>query len=194
MKIYVASSWRNPWQPGVVQLLREEGHEVYDFRAPVAGDAGFSWREIDPLWQQWTPEQYRKNLRHPAAERGFRYDMDALEGCDACVLVQPCGTSAHLELGWAVGAGKRTAVLFPFGVPARPGTLGHSMSSSIACSPCGDIEGCWMPGKLKRVEPELMPKMTSGGILIGVLELQNWLLGLEMSASKPVAHDVASDG
>jgi hypothetical protein len=27
------------------------------------------------------------------------------------VLVQPCGASAHLEFGWAVGAGKRTAVL-----------------------------------------------------------------------------------
>ena len=30
---------------------------------------------------------------------------------DTFVLVLPCGKSAHLELGWAVGAGKRTAIL-----------------------------------------------------------------------------------
>jgi len=27
------------------------------------------------------------------------------------VLVLPCGRSAHLELGWAAGQGKRTAIL-----------------------------------------------------------------------------------
>lgn len=29
MKIYVASSWRNLAQPGVVTMLRKTGHEVY---------------------------------------------------------------------------------------------------------------------------------------------------------------------
>jgi hypothetical protein len=37
--------------------------------------------------------------------------MAAMEKADAFVLVLPCGRSAHLELGWAVGAGKRTAIL-----------------------------------------------------------------------------------
>jgi hypothetical protein len=50
-------------------------------------------------------------LQHPIAEQGFRYDMDALEWCDTCVMLMPCGRSASLELGWAVGAGKKTAVL-----------------------------------------------------------------------------------
>lgn len=31
MKIYVASSWRNPSQQTVVQALRGAGHDVYDF-------------------------------------------------------------------------------------------------------------------------------------------------------------------
>ena len=31
-KIYVASSWRNQYFPDVVKILREYGHEVYDFR------------------------------------------------------------------------------------------------------------------------------------------------------------------
>lgn len=32
-----------------------------------------------------------------------------------CVMLQPCGRSAALELGWAIGAGKRTAVLMTDG-------------------------------------------------------------------------------
>ena len=32
MRIYVASSWRNPTQPVMVTTLRDAGHEVYDFR------------------------------------------------------------------------------------------------------------------------------------------------------------------
>ena len=34
-RIYVASSWRNALQPGVVTKLRRDGHEVYDFREPA---------------------------------------------------------------------------------------------------------------------------------------------------------------
>nr|DAI36486.1 MAG TPA: Nucleoside deoxyribosyltransferase [Caudoviricetes sp.] len=45
-KIYVASSWRNQHQPQVVSFLREQGHEVYDFRHP-AGKTGFQWSQIE---------------------------------------------------------------------------------------------------------------------------------------------------
>lgn len=45
-KVYVASSWRNQHQPQVVSFLREQGHEVYDFRHP-AGKTGFQWSQID---------------------------------------------------------------------------------------------------------------------------------------------------
>lgn len=111
MKIYVASSWRNQKQPEVVKALREAGHEVYDFRNPEPGNHGFQWSEIDPNWQQWSPEQFREALHHSVAEKGFILDFDALRDCDAAVLVMPCGRSAHLELGFAVGAGKPTAIL-----------------------------------------------------------------------------------
>lgn len=86
MRIYVASSWRNAFQPSVVDALRADGHDVYDFRhPPTDGDGadGFSWREVDPTWQDW------------------------------CVYVMPCGVSASLEVGWACGAGKRTFVYVP---------------------------------------------------------------------------------
>ena len=112
MKIYVASSWRNEaLQQMMVKLLRLDGHEVYDFRNPEPGNDGFAWSEIDREWLKWSPEQFRKALDHPVAAAGFKLDMDALKACDACVLVLPCGRSAHLELGYAVGAGKKTIVL-----------------------------------------------------------------------------------
>lgn len=110
-KVYVASSWRNPFQQDVVQVLVDGGHEVYDFRNPRPGDHGFAWSEIEPDWKEWDAERFRIALEHPIAQAGFASDFDALKGCDVCILVLPCGRSAHLELGWAIGHGKRTAIL-----------------------------------------------------------------------------------
>ena len=123
LRIYVASSWRNPTQPEVVEVLREDGHEVYDFRQPTEGNHGFSWHEIDPTIPRGpadlvlSPSDIRTMLWHPAAEAGFGLDMGALEWCEVCVLVLPCGRSAHLEAGWAAGAGKHVVALLAEGEP-----------------------------------------------------------------------------
>lgn len=117
VKIYVASSWRNPRQPEVVEVLRAAGHEVYDFRNPAPGNNGFHWREIDLAWQTWTPARFRRALLHPLVIDGFSRDKDALDWADAVVLVMPCGRSAHLELGYARGKGKMTAILLSDGEP-----------------------------------------------------------------------------
>lgn len=117
MKVYVASSWRNQQFDSVVTALEAAGHEVYNFKQPAPGQRGFHWSEIDPNWKEWSPGQFRAALHHPIAVDGFENDMDALEECDACVLVMPCGRSAHLELGWACGAGKRTILLLADGEP-----------------------------------------------------------------------------
>jgi hypothetical protein len=68
-KIYVASSWRNEYYPGVVDSLRKAGYYVYDFRNPPSGDPGFKWGNVDPNYMDWRPEEYRDNLSHPMAER-----------------------------------------------------------------------------------------------------------------------------
>lgn len=111
MKLYVASSWRNNQQPSVVERLRLEGHEVYDFKNPFPGNNGFSWSEIDPKWKDWTPANYREQLDHPIAVAGFKSDWDAMVRADAGVLVMPCGRSAHIEAGYFVGAGKPLIIL-----------------------------------------------------------------------------------
>ena len=112
-RIYVASSWRNKYYPEVVKCLREAGHEVYDFRNPPHGGAGFHWTDIDPDAPNWTYAQYAEGLHHPLAERQFQADIDALTWADTCVLVLPCGRSAHTEAGWMAGAGKRVLAYIP---------------------------------------------------------------------------------
>jgi nucleoside 2-deoxyribosyltransferase len=115
MKIYVASSWRCERQPEVVAALRAAGHEVYDFKNPAPGQPGFGWKQVTPEPPPWSAEKTIEVLTHPVADRGFEFDMNALRWCDACVMVQPCGRSAALELGWACGAGKLTVALLADG-------------------------------------------------------------------------------
>lgn len=110
-RIYVASSWRNPYQPEVVSTLRSVGHYVYDFRNPSSGGHGFHWSDIDPEWQTWTADKYRTALDHPIAVAGFKSDWDAMRWADTCVLVLPSGRSAHIEAGCMVGWGKNVYVL-----------------------------------------------------------------------------------
>lgn len=112
-RVYVASSWRNPYQPEVVARLREAGHEVYDFRDPKDNPGGFHWADVDERWREWTAREYIGHLGHPVAEKGFQADFRAMEWADACVLVLPCGRSAHTEAGWFAGKGVKTIVYIP---------------------------------------------------------------------------------
>lgn len=126
--IYVASSWRNEFQPDVVRFLRSLGHAVYDFRNPRSGGAafdnapenGFAWRQIGLDHATCTPAEYREILTtHPTAEQGFAADFAAMRWADTCVLVLPCGRSAHLEAGWFAGrGGKQLHILLQ---PTREG-------------------------------------------------------------------------
>ena len=133
MKIYVASSWRNEArQQYVVRALREKGHEVYDFRNPEPGDYGFSWRQVAEPDELVNPSKFREVLSRERCQDGFNKDMTALCEADATVLVLPCGRSAHLELGYAVGDGKHTIVLLDD--PISEPELMYLMCSAICVS------------------------------------------------------------
>lgn len=133
--VYVASSWRNPMQTGVCAALRSAGIPHYDFKNPEGG-TGFAWTQVKPPsfvtapaltihgdrievttavrakgsdWEQ--VDEYLSMIQHPRAIEGYVADFSAMQRADTLVMVLPCGKSAHLELGWATGAGKRTAIL-----------------------------------------------------------------------------------
>jgi hypothetical protein len=113
--IYVASSWRNDIYPTVVETLRAHSHSVYDFRQPNGHACGFNFRNAgldgDPSTGDLAAASYLDALDHPAAIHTFGSHFEAMLSADTVVLVLPCGRSAHTELGWAVGAHKRTAIL-----------------------------------------------------------------------------------
>lgn len=134
MKIYVASSWRNSLQPDVVATLRQDGHEVYDFRNPPnSHQGGFHWSEIDAQWRDWDTSAFLKGLAHPIAKDGFQSDWQAMQAADLCVLVTPCGRSAHLEGGYFAGApGKRLIIYLTH--PQEPELMykmAHFISSDL---------------------------------------------------------------
>lgn len=130
MKIYVASSWRNLSQPYIVMRLRSAGHEVYDFRNPRDGEHSFHWSEIDPQWQSWELDAFRSALQHPAARSGFASNFAAMEWADTCVLVLPCGRSAHLEAGWFIGQGKPVFILMTINQEPE---LMYNMATVVTC-------------------------------------------------------------
>jgi len=136
MKIYVASSWRNAIQPAVVIALREAGHDVYDFRNPRPGDTGFRWSDIDPAWKAWSPPLFIEALKHPIAINGFSSDKMAMLRADVCVLVMPCGRSAHLEAGYFTGAGKPLHILLSDGEPE----LMYRMADELHCTIASVVE------------------------------------------------------
>ncbi len=129
--IYVASSWRNEFYPEVVKALKSAGHEVYDFRNPPSGDAGFKWSNISSDYMQWSPAEYRIQLHHPKAERQFTNDIEAMASCDVCVLVLPCGRSAHTEAGWFAGQGKKVLLYIP---ERQEPELMYKLFDAICCT------------------------------------------------------------
>ena len=147
MNIYVASSWRNCIQPFIVRELRDAGLDVYDFKNPSIANTGFHWSDIDTEWKTWSPQKFIKSLDHPIANRGFSSDWNAMSFADACVLVMPCGRSAHLEAGYFVGVGKPLIILVTDGEPELMYKMAtHVCSSVVGVIACLQLER----GKIKK--------------------------------------------
>lgn len=120
MRLYVASSWRNVRYPGVVSLLRNAGHTVYDFRNPGPGQTGFQWEQVGATTKPVLPLEHHQLIKRDGSQKAYWRDYAGLATADACVLVLPSGKSAHLEAGWAAGAGKPLAVYLEDGVLQEP--------------------------------------------------------------------------
>ena len=118
-KIYVASSWKNTAQPKVVEELRNRGHEVYDFRRPKNRDDHNVWLAVcDRLhlltaytFNALTPWDFDRMLSDWVAKERFEEHRQAMSDADTCILLLPCGRSAHCEAGWMAGQGKRVIVV-----------------------------------------------------------------------------------
>ncbi len=99
-----------------------------DAGAGVDPGSVFGWKEV--LDDAPTPHEFVEALRHPRAVDGFAADWCAVKWADCTVLVLPCGRSAHLEAGFAVGAGKPLAVLLDPDMSPEP-ELMYKMAALI---------------------------------------------------------------
>ncbi len=70
-------------------------------------------------------------LRNAGPEKQFANDIEAMTSCDACVLLLPCGRSAHTEAGWFAGKGKPVYVLIP---ERQEPELMYKLFNGICCS------------------------------------------------------------
>jgi len=111
--------------------LRAEGYDVNDFRNPPSGDKGFKWENVDLNYMNWTPQEYRDQLNCTLAKRQFGNDIEAMKSCDTCILVLPCGRSAHTEAGWFAGTGKKVIAYIP---TKQEPELMYKLFSGIACT------------------------------------------------------------
>lgn len=110
LRIYLASSWKNPFQEDILKRLRAKGFDVYDFKNPEPGDLGFSWKDLDAEPRPWTLDKSREVLSHTIAYDAFKLDYSALRDAEAVVLLLPCGNDAHMEAAWAAARGINVAV------------------------------------------------------------------------------------
>ena len=110
MKIYLATSWKNNVTAIIVgNLLKSYGHNVYIFCDPTepAAQISLKLRKDDrtKLWDSWNA------LKTHEVQEIFASDFKHLEECDLVLLMTPSGKSAHMEAGYAVGAGKALVIL-----------------------------------------------------------------------------------
>lgn len=105
--IYLIGSLRNPEIPVITKRFRDEGLEIF-------ADWYAAGPEADDYWRDYEKSQgftYIEALSRPAAKNVYAFDRRHLEASDVVVLVLPAGKSGHLELGWALGRGKRGYIL-----------------------------------------------------------------------------------
>ena len=118
-RIYIASSWKNGVQPVLVSELRKRGHKVYDFRHPAGRNDKNVWEAVTlalGLFRKWKQSSlstmdFIRMLRHKEAMKRFNEHFAAMSDADTCILLLPCGRSAHCEAGYMAGVGKRVFVM-----------------------------------------------------------------------------------
>lgn len=116
MKIYTASSWKNKYYDDVVEWLRHDGHDVYDFRTAISTPGkskAFNWEQIAINWENWTPEEFAHSIKNPLALNAFKSDYEGMIKSDVCILILPCGRSSHIEAGFMKGLGKKLYIYMP---------------------------------------------------------------------------------
>lgn len=101
--IYLIGSLRNPQIPIITRRLQDEGLEVFSEWYGAGEKADDHFKE----YHQSLGRTYLEALQTDAAKMIFNFDKDHIDQADTVVLTTPCGRSGHLEMGYALGKGKK---------------------------------------------------------------------------------------
>ena len=110
MKIYIASSWSNLYLNDIVSILRDRNHEVHDFRAngatrpappPFPGAAGSAGNRLGG--PDGSLDSVMSYLHLTSTQNRYQRQCAALVEAEVLLCVLPCGRSAHVEIGMALG-------------------------------------------------------------------------------------------
>lgn len=106
--VYLIGSLRNPAIPELGVSLRNLGYDVFDDWFGAGHEADDEWQR----YEQVRGRHYGEALQGHAAEHIFHFDKKHLDRCDTGILALPAGKSGHLELGYMIGQGKRSFIMF----------------------------------------------------------------------------------
>lgn len=105
--IYLIGSLRNPKIPIIGNRLRQEGFSVWDDWFAGGKTADDEWKN----YEEGLGHTYLEALQGDAAKHIYQFDHTHLDLCDTGLLVCPAGKSAHLELGYMLGSGRKGYIL-----------------------------------------------------------------------------------
>lgn len=115
-QVYIAGSLRNNAIVNIHKWIEENTNwTVFSDWKAAHPDGDDAWRD----YEKSLGYSFKQALKRPAAQNIFQFDKKHIDASDAMVLVLPAGKSGHLELGYAVGKGKKTAILLEQEDPER---------------------------------------------------------------------------
>jgi len=113
--IYLAGALKNKRIPEIGNLLRVRGYDVMDEWFTPGEFADTNWQAYEKL----RGRSYIEALNGRSATNTYLFDRAYLDHCDIVIFVAPAGKSAMLELGYAIGFGKKTCLFLDGEDPER---------------------------------------------------------------------------
>ena len=107
--IYLIGSLRNPEVPKAAAKLRDAGHYVFDDWFAAGERADDAWRD----YEIGRGHNLKQALTGYAANHVFEFDKYHLDIADTGILILPTGKSGHLELGYLIGKGCYSYIVYP---------------------------------------------------------------------------------
>ena len=143
MKIYIASSWQNPYLDDIASILNDRNHQVHDFRAngstrpaapPFPGAAGSAGNQLEG--SDGSLDSVMSRLHLTSTQTHYQLQCAALVEAEVLLCVLPGGRSAHVELGMALGL-SIPAVLVNDG--SEPDLMDLGVDAVVGLDPAGEF-------------------------------------------------------